>query len=551
MTPPRDHRRRADAPRAAAAIAFTAGALVLLNLVGTRLVGRLDLTEDKVYTLSPASRAMVGALPDYLTIKAYMSGDLPPELAALRRYASDLLAEYREAGGGHVRFEVYDPDGDEALEDQASRCGVAKVAVQVRRGDKVEVGRHYLGLCLHYNGHSQSLSRISQAAGLEYQITGLIKALTQKKRKVAFTTGHGERDLGEDYTFVKRALQMELDVVTLNPSENPGFEDVDLLVVAGPRHPFDDRALREIDAFLMKGNGALFLLDGMEPVPAGDGAAGADRRTGRPIDTGLDPLLERYGFRVERDLVFDAPGAAGPVGPDEQELYANLPAFVAARPDAAAAGLPILTGVPALAFPFASSVALAGPFTAGAPRAGRLWKLAETSAGAWKQLDPFSLGAPTAAPARAARDAAGPPFALAYAYLGILNSAYAAGAAPGVTGLSRTASRRPVHLVVVGDSDFVSDRYMRSLRALPIYAGGAEMLLNAVSWTLEEEALVSLRASVLRARPIHAGALQHAATVKWANAVGVPALFCAAGLARWWRRRAAQGRQTLQGTGRT
>jgi gliding-associated putative ABC transporter substrate-binding component GldG len=544
MTPPRDHRRRADAPRATAAIAFTVAALVLLNLVATRVVGRLDLTEDKVYTLSPASRAMVRALPDYLTIKAYLSSDLPPELAALRRYARDLLAEYREAAGGHLRFEVYDPDGDEALEDQASRCGVAKVAVQVRRGDKAEVGRHYLGLCLHYNGRSRPLSQISQAAGLEYQITGLIKSLTQKKRKVAFSTGHGERDLGQDYSFVKRALQMELDVVTLNPSENPITDDVDLLVVAGPRRPLEDRALREIDAFLMKGNGALFLLDGMEPVPAGDAAAGGDRRAGRPIDTGLDPLLERYGFRVGRDLVFDAPGAAGPVGPDEQELYANLPAFVAARPDAAASSLPILTGVPALAFPFASSVALAGPLAAGAPR-GQLWRLAQTSADAWRQLDVFSLGAPTPAPPRAARDAAA-PFALAYAYLGILTSAYAAEGRQGMAAAARTESRRPVHLVVVGDSDFVSDRYMRALRALPVYAGGAEMLLNSVSWTLEEEALVSLRASVLRARPIDAGSLQ-ATTVTWANAVGVPALFCAAGLVRWRWRRAARQRQTLLG----
>ncbi len=57
--------------------------LVALNLIGTRLFGRVDLTEDRIYTLSPASKQLVKNLPDRVVAKAFISKDAPPQLAHL------------------------------------------------------------------------------------------------------------------------------------------------------------------------------------------------------------------------------------------------------------------------------------------------------------------------------------------------------------------------------------------------------------------------------------------------------------------------------------
>jgi len=91
---------------------------------------------------------------------------------------------------------------------------------------------------------------------------------------------------------------------------------------------------------------------------------------------------------------------------------------------------------------------------------------------------------------------------------------------------------------------------MQLLRTFPIYAGGAELLLNAVSWSLEDDALTALRARVLRARPLDVDADDQGgrvtlALIQWSNVAGVPLALCAAGLLRWRWRTAKRRRQRL------
>jgi ABC-type uncharacterized transport system involved in gliding motility auxiliary subunit len=198
----------------------------------------------------------------------------------------------------------------------------------------------------------------------------------------------------------------------------------------------------------------------------------------------------------------------------------------------------VLAGVEMMVFPFASSVDLVGPLAGGAPRDGRLWTLARSSRRAWRQTAPFDASPPTpGVPADAGAPEAG-PFALAYAYQGTVPSAYPGGAAA-------PASRRPVRMLVIGDSDLVSDLYMELLRAFPIYAGGAQMLFNAIDWALEDDALTALRANVLKTRPIETDDPSGEAATKWGNVAGVPLAFCAAGILRWQWRRARRRRQRL------
>jgi len=116
-----DRRKRSSASNATAYVLLTIGAVVAINLISTRLFGRLDLTENHVYTLSPASKDIVRSLPDFLTVKAYISKDLPPELANVSRYLRDMLDDYRTYSKGKLRFESFDPASDKKIEDDASR----------------------------------------------------------------------------------------------------------------------------------------------------------------------------------------------------------------------------------------------------------------------------------------------------------------------------------------------------------------------------------------------------------------------------------------------
>src|SRR6202142_3898094 len=332
-----DRRKRSSASNATAYVLLTIGAVVAINLISTRLFGRLDLTENHVYTLSPASKEIVAKLPDYLTVKAYISKDLPPELNNVSRYLRDLLEDYRTYSKGKLRFESFDPGSDKKIEDEASACKVQKLQIQVMREQKFEVGTYYLGLCLQYQGKDEAIPEIAQSEGIEYEVSSLIKRMTQKKHKVAFTTGHGEQDLTQGFTLIKHFVDQEFDSTTVNPSTTPIANDVDSLVVGGPKQPFDDKGRKEIDAFLMKGGGAIFLVDGMIlSSPRAQGGMPpelAQMKTGQSNQVGLNELLEKYGFKIGDDFVFDKLNVPGVVDLGGGRMLKNLPEFVGVKTD--------------------------------------------------------------------------------------------------------------------------------------------------------------------------------------------------------------------------
>jgi hypothetical protein len=102
-----------------------------------------------------------------------------------------------------------------------------------------------------------------------------------------------------------------------------------------------------------------------------------------------------------------------------------------------------------------------------------------------------------------------------------------------------------VRLVVIGDSDFASDEYVQLARYLPFYGAGAQLLFNAISWTVEDEALTPLRAKNLSPRPIKVSSEAAASVLQWGNVLGLPVAFCLFGVVRWRVRRAGRLRQKI------
>jgi gliding-associated putative ABC transporter substrate-binding component GldG len=535
-------RKRLSASNATAFVLIVVGIVVAINLISTRLFGRVDLTENRVYTLSPASKDVVRNLPDYLTIKAYISKDMPPELTAVSRYVRDLLDEYRTYSKGKLRFESIDPGADKKLAEEAGQCHVQPLQIQVLRSQKFEVGSYFMGLCFQYQGKTEAIPEVAQLEGLEYQVSSMIKRMTQRKRKVAFTTGHSEADLNQGFTLLKRDVEREFDTTTVNPSSAAIGDDVDALVIGGPKQPFDDKARREVDAFLMKGKGAIILADGMvlQAPRGGMPEMAAQPKIGQNNDTGLNELLEKYGFKVNQDFVLDKQNVPGPVDMGGRRMLRNRPEFVGVKVEDDIKDLTVVAGVNVLVFPFPSSVDLVGPLAGGQSAGGKLWTIAKSSPDSWKQTG-FYFFAPAGEPEEGKEKGR---FGLAYAYQGTLHSAFAPAAAPGMSGAG-TDSKQPVRLMVVGDSDFANDEYLQLARYLPFYAGGAQLLFNAISWTLEDESLTPVRTKSVGVRPITVESDAKVMAVKVINIACVPLAFIGFGIVRWRLRRARRQSQTL------
>jgi gliding-associated putative ABC transporter substrate-binding component GldG len=539
------NKKRSYASNALLYTVFIAGAVVLVNLIGTRLFGRLDLTEKRIYTLSKPSKDLVKALPDHMNVKAFISKDLPPEIKRLSRDVRDKLDDYKSASKGRFHWEAVDPAADKKYEEEASRCKVNKVQIQKLSNSKFELGAYYLGLCLQYGDKMEAIPQIVSDAGLEYQLSSLIKKMTVKKKKIAFTTGHGESDLNQGMQALKQDLEQEFDVATVNPSSAEIGADVDTLIVAGPHNSIDEKGQREIDRFLMSGRGAVILSPGM--AAQGAGARGMESiKMLQGNDTGLEKMLEAYGFKIGKEIVIDqqaaAPGVMD-VGGGRRALLTS-PAFVAAATEKAP-GFSVLEGVRGLIFPYASPVELVGPLANGnVPATGKLQKLAATSPASYTHGG-FALISPEMKfePGKEFKS-----YALGYAYQGPLKSAFVTEPAASVSTADNqplSESKKPVRLVVVGDAAFANDEWTQLARFLPVYAAGAQLLYNAIGWTVEDEALIPLRSKTMDARQLPAVSERKATVIQWVNILGLPIAFCLFGVARWRVRRSNRENQRL------
>jgi gliding-associated putative ABC transporter substrate-binding component GldG len=546
-------KKRTYASNALLTALFVVGAIVVVNLLSTRVFGRLDLTENKVYTLSQPSKDLVKTLPDYMSIKVFSSPDLPPELKMVDRYVRDLVDEYKSSSNGKLSWQALETgrgqEEDKKVEEEANRCRVQRLQIQAVRSQKLELGTYYLGLCLEYGGKTESIPQIVRTEGLEYELSSLIKKMTTKKKKVAFTTGHGEHDMNQGFQALKQALEAEFDVSSVNPSSAEIATDVDALVVGGPKQAFDEKGQKEIDKFLMAGKGVVFLVDGMAmQAPGGMGGMGEMQlKMGQNNEHGLSKLLEAYGFKIGQDFVFDRQNVPGPIDlGGGRRAAVNAPWFVVAEIVPSKEHI-VAAGYPGAVFPFSSSVELTGPLQGGkTPANAKLWKLASSSERSWKHTGMLIIT--PSMKIEETKDKG--PFALGYIYQGPLKSAFVAPQPANVStkpdpNTTPSESRKPVRLVVVGDSDFGSDEYIQMSRMVPVYGAGPQLLLNAIAWTVEDEALVPLRSKALSPRPLRVESEGQARALQIANIVGLPLAFCAFGVFRWRVRRAQRLGQKL------
>jgi ABC-type uncharacterized transport system involved in gliding motility auxiliary subunit len=266
-------------------------------------------------------------------------------------------------------------------------------------------------------------------------------------------------------------------------------------------------------------------------------------------DVGLNKLLESYGFKVGSDFVMDREGAVPGVVDiaGGRRALLTAPVFVTGAVEKTP-GLSVVDGLRGVVFPYSSTVTLTGPLAdSKVPATAKLWKLVSSGATSWKHEGMFVVTAEELQKLKES-DSHG-PFGLAYAYQGPLKSAFVQATAAGVstadTKQPLSESAKPVRLVVVGDSDFASDEYTQLARYFPFYTAGAQLLYNAIGWTVEDEALIPLRGKTMDSRQLTVSSEGTMSAFRWGNVLGLPLVFCLFGVLRWHLRRVNRANQKL------
>ncbi|MBL7986276.1 MAG: GldG family protein, partial [Flavobacteriales bacterium] len=168
-------------------------ALVLINLIGQRYAFRLDLTSDKRYSLSPATLKLLKALPEAVTVSAFFTERMPPDLAIARQDFKEMLVEYAARSNGRLVFEFIDPNAADSLEAKAQQAGIQPMMAQTREKDKAESMRVYMGCTVRMGDRKSTVPVIQQGSALEWVLSSTIKEVSlADKPVIGLVQGHGE-----------------------------------------------------------------------------------------------------------------------------------------------------------------------------------------------------------------------------------------------------------------------------------------------------------------------------------------------------------------------
>lgn len=159
--------------------------VVLVNLAATTLFFRTDLTANRIYSLSPASKEVVATLSEPLTIKIFFTSNLPAPYNNIERYLHDLLQEYAVAGNRYFNYQFYNVSGetnDSADENQqlARNYGIPTVQVQNIEQDEVKFQTAQMGMALIHGDLIETIPTITSTEGLEFEITSTIRRMNNK-----------------------------------------------------------------------------------------------------------------------------------------------------------------------------------------------------------------------------------------------------------------------------------------------------------------------------------------------------------------------------------
>lgn len=506
-------------------LALVLAILILVNIVSVRLFTRIDLTDQKVFTLSDASRQLVEQLDDRVNVTAYFTEDLPAPYNNTRRAVLDMLNEYRAYAGANIQYAFVDPS-TETAEQEAQQQGVPPVEVQVVEEDKFQVKRAYLGLVLQYEDRKETIPVVQNLGSLEYDISAAVKRLTTRtKKRVGFTQGHGETPVNE-WQRAYQELSRNYDMTPVDLSSSPEVPtDLAALLVIAPAQAYSDSAAAAIDRYIMGGGTAAFLLNRMRVD------LNSQYRFAQPADVGLDKLLESYGTRVNADLVRDQQCANITVMRQQGFFQIQSQVPFPYLPNASSfSDNPVVKDLRSLIFFFASSVDTSFAASRGLT-AEVLVRSSEQSGRATGMtlVDPFAQYQPTDWNERS--------LALAAAVSGSFPSAFEG------TPLAPATLRSPsTRIVVVGDGDFMKDEMAGS-------RGNATFFSNIVDYLADDAGLITIRSKNLAQPPLDVVEDGTKQAVKVTNLLLPPLLVVGYGLFRW-RRRTAIKRALEAGGGR-
>ena len=298
--------------------------LVIINWAASLFHTRIDLTNEKRFTLSNPTKKLLKKIDEPVTIDIFLKGNYSSGFRQLSASTKDLLREFKEIGGNKIKYSFINPDdeitGTEVkYADTLSAMGMYPINLtsQLKEGQQQQYV--YPFAWLHYNGKNElvelykgkspqiSFAEISSAeALLEYKLADGISKITQKEKPgVAYAVGNGEPTNLSTYDLSENVLNKNYRFAPFDLSTQPFVPlAIKVLFIVKPTMGFTDYEKLKLDQYVMNGGKIILFVDRlnaeMDSLQSQKGQVTAFDR-----DLKLNDLLFNYGARINADLLMD------------------------------------------------------------------------------------------------------------------------------------------------------------------------------------------------------------------------------------------------------
>ena len=309
-----------------------AAALISVNFVATQAAGRIDMTQEGLFTLSDTTYEVLDKVDSEtpVTILAYLSPDVPDEYADVHRRLTGLLRQLDAEGGAGVQVQINftDPTSEEA--DVAEQAGIASRQVQSERGGKISVEEILMGAVIQGPYSEVVVPFFDLGTPLEYELTRSIGTVINAERlKIGILTtdaklsgGLNMHSFSQDPEWrIVQELKKQYDIVEVLP-DHPIDEDVAVLIAVSPSSMTEPQ-MRNFMTYVESGEPVLifddplptmsFSLAPLQPKPPQGGGMMGMQQPSEPKAEGgrLVSLMAALGTAWEKHQPSDPDDVAG------------------------------------------------------------------------------------------------------------------------------------------------------------------------------------------------------------------------------------------------
>ena len=286
-------------------------ALVLINILVHQFVVRWDMTNDRRYSIAPATRTLIHDLDAPLQVTILLDGELNAGFQRLQRATIEMVEELEAIGDriSDIGYRVSAEDIPQGIsptviherthKGQTAQTTVYPYALMTYKGKTavVELLRNNRGLSGEENlNHS--------IENLEFAFVEALYTLTREQvDKIAFLEGHGElpeKDVYDLSQALSRYYQIDRGILGSETGVLDGYRAV---IIADPQEPFSEKDKYILDQYLMQGGRILWVVNGVQFSNRTLSQSGMTPII--PLDLNISDMLFRYGIRINPALVQD------------------------------------------------------------------------------------------------------------------------------------------------------------------------------------------------------------------------------------------------------